>query len=392
MSWTTPADLRAQVRRLWERGELLAGISTGQAFVPRRLRLKTPSSGELLDRFDEARKWSASIREMRHVRVELRTFRHRVFGENELPAEVWIDSREAACAVCGTRHEAATFAELTALTRTRRPALLEWADRRSLRMLELAEAWPRLLDVVDWLEAHPRPGVYLREVDLAGVDTKFIEAHRPTLAELFDVALPGALADADAMGVSGFARRYGFREKPVRIRFRILDSAVGLGGGLGTADTTLDADSFRSIECGATRIFITENETNFLAFPFVLGGMVIFGAGYGFETLGRVDWLRTRRIFYWGDIDTHGFAILDQLRSHLGPAVDNLLMDSETLETFRDHWGREPTPTNRDLPRLTEEERQLYDVLRDNRIRPNLRLEQERVGYEWLKARLARVR
>jgi len=30
--------------------------------------------------------------------------------------------------------------------------------------------------------------------------------------------------------------------------------------------------------------------------------------------------LRARRVRYWGDIDTHGFSILDQLRVHLPQA------------------------------------------------------------------------
>jgi hypothetical protein len=41
-----------------------------------------------------------------------------------------------------------------------------------------------------------------------------------------------------------------------------------------------------------------------------------------------------------------------------------------------------------DLPRLTATERALYDALRDNRLRKGLRLEQEHIGFEWLKQRL----
>ncbi|MDP3709429.1 MAG: DUF2220 family protein [Polaromonas sp.] len=37
-----------------------------------------------------------------------------------------------------------------------------------------------------------------------------------------------------------------------------------------------------------------------------------------------------------------------------------------------------------DLYRLTREERDLYDDLRDNRIRAGLRLEQEHIGFHWL--------
>jgi hypothetical protein len=51
-------------------------------------------------------------------------------------------------------------------------------------------------------------------------------------------------------------------------------------------------------------------------------------------------------------------------------------------------WGDEAEQVVNDLPHLTEKERHLFDDLRDNRIRNGLRLEQERVGYEWLRAAL----
>ena len=48
-------------------------------------------------------------------------------------------------------------------------ALLPWLLRSPLQSLALAEHWPRLLAVVAWVQAHPRPGVYLRQVDAPGV-------------------------------------------------------------------------------------------------------------------------------------------------------------------------------------------------------------------------------
>jgi hypothetical protein len=64
-------------------------------------------------------------------------------------------------------------------------------------------------------------------------------------------------------------------------------------------------------------------------------------------------------------------------------------MDRDTLLKFQTFWGIEPTPTQRDLPRLTSAESALYDELRNHRLQPNLRLEQERIGFKWLKAALA---
>ena len=152
-------------------------------------------------------------------------------------------------------------------------------------------------------------------------------------------------------------------------------------------DVTLDAASFAALDTGVSRVFITENEINFLAFPCVRAGMVIFGAGYGFETLGRAHWLRRCRLHYWGDIDTHGFAILDALRARFDHA-ESFLMDRGTLMAFESLWGAEDRPIDRDLPRLTAEERALYDDLRDHRIGRNLRLEQERIGFGWVASAL----
>ena len=92
-------------------------------------------------------------------------------------------------------------------------------------------------------------------------------------------------------------------------------------------------------------------------------------------------------MYYWGDIDTHGFAILDQLRGQFAH-VDSLLMDRATLNAHIAIWGVEDKPSLADLPRLTPDERALYDDLRDNRIRKGLRLEQEHIGFGWLSRRL----
>ncbi len=103
--------------------------------------------------------------------------------------------------------------------------------------------------------------------------------------------------------------------------------------------------------------------------------------------LAEADRLSRCHIHYWGDIDTHGFAILDQLRAHFAH-VESFLMDRATLLAFETHWGEEDRQTLRDLPRLEPEEGALYDDLRDNRLRRNLRLEQERIGFGWVEAAL----
>lgn len=274
------------------------------------------------------------------------------------------------------------------MTRQQQPELLDWLAKKPLRALELAEEWQHLLAIVAWLKVHPRPGVYLRQVDIPGIHSKFIEHHRGVLSELLDLVLPAAAIDFTASGMNQFTQRYGFLDKPLCIRFRVLDQAHALLPEVGERDISLDADSFARLNPKVSRVFITENEINFLAFPHVDNSLIIFGAGYGFEMLRKATWLKHCRIYYWGDIDTHGFAMLDQLRNQF-EQVESFLMDRATLLAFAVQWGSETRPTSRELSRLTPDEQALYDDLRDNRLRNNLRLEQEHIGFEWVQAALA---
>ena len=75
--------------------------------------------------------------------------------------------------------------------------------------------------------AHDRPGcagswqvrargIYLRQVDIPGVDTKFIGARKRLIAELLDQVLPAESIDAGAVGARQLETRYGLLGKPAQ--------------------------------------------------------------------------------------------------------------------------------------------------------------------------------
>lgn len=384
MTWSNSTDLRTQVQRLWDRGELLRAMVSPAVEWPLRLTFKAPTAADVSDRFDSVREWARNLADYPHVRLDWREWNHRVQGTQRLPSAAWVDTLPDALAMLGKARLAERFQQLWEQTQATQPALLPWLLKRPLQALELSDRWSRLLAVVAWLQAHPRPGVYLRQVDIPGVDTKFIEANRGVLTEWLDRALPAEAIDPAATGLSQFNRRYGFLDKPLRIRFRLLDASLPqLPGCHGYSDITLDAERFAQLALPVQQVFITENETNFLAFPKVAKAIVVFGAGYGWDALAPATWLNRCHVHYWGDIDTHGFAILDRLRSHF-PHVVSFLMDRETLMAHREHWGEEPEPLEQTLTRLTEEEASLYRELRSGSLQPRLRLEQERVSFNTL--------
>ena len=95
---------------------------------------------------------------------------------------------------------------------------------------------------------------------------------------------------------------------------------------------------------------------------------MIFGLGYAVDRLFGARWLRERERVSWGDIDTHGLAILDRLRGGF-PQVRSLLVP-------------EPQPFDGALSRLTPQEQEVYLLLREEGRRGQaVRLEQERIPY-----------
>ena len=395
--WSTPADLHAKLQRLWEQGEvlraLLAPLTADRnpsvpPLFPLALSLYVPSSSEIGARFDAVRLWAGALANCQWLRIEWQDCKNRIHGQQQLPAKAWVDSVDQACAWLGKRDEHQRFIALTQSTRDSHPALLPWLAAQPLKALALAGQWPRLLALLDWRLAHANPSMYLRQVDVPGVHSKFIECHRVVLAEWFDLVLPATQINPLATGASGFANRYYFREIAQRVRLRVLDPAISTLPDCICPDLKLDVANFVRLQLPIRTVVITENEINFLALPLAQASMAIFGAGYGFTALAQAAWLGHCQILYWGDIDTHGFAILDQLRTHF-PHARSVLMDRATLAMHEPLWGFEAAPARQDLHRLHADERALYDDLRDNRIGPNLRLEQEHIGYQHVCQQLA---
>ena len=413
-AWTTLEQIKAEIERRWRRGDLpreaviaalglrgdaaVTGTGHGELpppLFPLEVRLKRPTPRELADRFGDVMRWIDALRkESRDGRgfgYELRWERvnNRVHGANELPAAAVFPTREDALRLIRRQSEAARLGALARAIVGRRPELLEWVVRHPHSVLEHEEKWERLLAVVDWFAAHPRPGLYLRQLDIRGVDSKFIEAHRGVLTELLDAVLPPEAIDASATGIGAFAARYGLKQEAPMIRFRLLDPKLYIRG---LSDLAVLSEEFAELDVTVKRVFITENRTNGLAFPPMPDSIVIFGLGYGVDRLAEVPWLRETEVWYWGDIDTHGFGILNRLRAKL-PSARSFLMDRATLMAHRELWVEEPEGKRftGEPALLTPDEYALFDDLRCDRLGTRVRLEQERIAWSWLNVRLREI-
>jgi hypothetical protein len=370
-TWTTPADVRAVIRRKWDSGALLARFTTGQPWEPVGISVRGPSARQIGESLGDVRQWAAQWAEAARgpLRVEYRQVGGRHFGTNSIPCRAWLDGYDQAWALLKVRPDVRRLTDLIEASRGTR--LVPWLTSHPMRALRVAERWDKLLATVRWIDERQVPGMYLRQIDAPGIDTKFIERHKGILTELLDAQLDPGRIDVAA---PDFAGRYGFLRKPSYVRFRVD------GGFRGFSELAVRADEFAAAPEQVTCAYVVENETTYHAFPVPAASMVIFGAGYAVPVLEPLPWLADCDVVYWGDIDTHGFAILDRLRRHF-PHARSMLMDRATLLAHREHWTTEPSPTAAVLDRLDSSESALYAELICDAHAQSVRLEQERISF-----------
>jgi len=228
----------------------------------------------------------------------------------------------------------------------------------------------RLEALLDWLDRNPNSNLYPRQLPIAGLDTKWLEPRMSLVADL---------RGADS----------GLRPLPYLVRFCVLDSDLRRHVG-GLSDVSARLEDLNTLDLPASRIYVVENVQTGLAFGDEPGAVVFMGLGYGVGLLARLPWVARAGCIYWGDLDTHGFAILDRARASL-PSLESVLMDEETLLEFRTLWVHEREQTAAGaLPMLSPAEQEVYRGLKEQRWGPNVRLEQERIPWSFAAPRLAR--
>jgi hypothetical protein len=149
----------------------------------------------------------------------------------------------------------------------------------------------------------------------------------------------------------------------------------------GLRDIEAPLDELASLVIRPRCVLIVENLETGIALPDLPGVVAFMKLGFGVSVLGTLAWLRDAQVVYWGDLDTHGFAILDQARRAL-PQLRSVLMDEQTLLSHRELWVAESSPHPAlELTHLAPEERAVYANLRGDTWGRGVRLEQERISW-----------
>ena len=272
------------------------------------------------------------------------------------------------------------FCETFALTsdESRKSAV---AALRSLKLLFSSDTSDRefeaVLNTLSWLLRHPNAGLFPRALPVEGVDSKWLERRRGTLARLWNTVTGENVSAADFLEHAGLLRL------PQFVSVRNASSWVKEGTAENVVKLTPEALAQTAPE--GPFVLIIENEQTALSLD--LGNVpIFFGLGYGVTLLASLPWMKEKRILYFGDLDTHGLAILAECR-RLFPQTESVLTDLATFERFRALAVPEPKQAALPTDRLTTEERDLGERL----LAEGLRLEQERIPLETVREALLRA-
>lgn len=241
----------------------------------------------------------------------------------------------------------------------------------------------RLLATLGWFLANPASGMYVRQLPIEGIDTKWLEKRTGVVTELLTM-LRGDEHRRD------FYDACGLRRTPHRIRMRVLCPLLRLDIG-GLTDLEVPIEQLAALALRPKAVLIVENQETGLALPDMDGVVALMRLGNSVSTLSGLPWLEGVPAVYWGDIDTHGLAILSRARRAL-PRIRSVLMDETTLQAHKLLWSMEPSQhPEADLPELTVDERAVFDGLRAGRWGAKLRLEQERLPWNEALAEVERA-
>lgn len=372
-----PEDVRqALVRRFQSKHrEWLIG-DAGESLWPLEVALGAPTEQAALRQVDGVRAWVSAWQGWQGVgALSWCERRWKALGVQRLPEKLALRGPEDVAMWIGesARWERAQSRYRALIARW--PALAQQLPRYFDVLADYSDAdYQRLTEMLDWIASHPYSNLYPRQLPVSGLDSKWLDGRKGLLTDLVAAIQEDSSSDLD------FYQRCGLKAPPLLVRMRVLDQSLRAHVG-GVGDITAPVEDLAGISWPVSHVFIVENLQTGLAMSDMPGAVVFMRLGYNVDVLARLPWLARARCMYWGDLDTHGFAILHRARSYI-PELQSVLMDEETLLRHKALWVDEAAQHSAaELTLLTKDEQQLYRDLKQQRWGQNVRLEQERIDW-----------
>jgi len=366
-------EVYKKLEKYYTKGDIFVSYIEQTSIFPLQINFKKPKQKDIQNSY------STIIKQIQNLNktdfdIVFDEFNFKSIGVQRLPVSVKIDTLEQFLLLIKKENKYNIFIFWYDRIVAKYQNLKALFYKKPFLVLHYQEHWERFFLIIDFLLNNKNPNIYIREIVLDNIDTKYIEQHKKILDILISaITLEEPL---NTIGEYAFEKRYNLKYPLPQVRFRILDEKLFISG---LSDITLCIDEFEKLQIVCKRVFIVENQITTLSFPKIKDAIVIFGSGYKAGVLKNVKWLEEKQIFYWGDIDIDGFAILSQIRSYF-KNTNSLNMDYDTIQkykylaTFYKNIKQIPTLNN-----LTKDEQEAYLFLKENK---DFRIEQEKLPCE----------
>lgn len=307
--------------------------------------------------------------------IEFQTVKTKQHGMQGIPTSISFQTESDYLKYIAKEKESSKFKEDLMKILASFPELKAWISKYPTKLI--GNDWDGLLKVCTYFKSTPQPNLYIRELPIQ-VHTKFIERNKGIIKELLDILI----ADYVDQDEKDFEPRFHLRYDEPIVRFRMLDQSISHQSFSDIADISVPISQFKQLVLPVRCVYVVENKINMLSFPLIEKSIVIWGHGFGIDILKETEWLHEKDIFYWGDLDAHGFQILSEIRTHF-PKVKSFLMDRQTFDKFFEGDKGKETNVEKELC-LTPEENEMFQYLKAS----NQRLEQEKIPYEYALKRI----
>lgn len=303
--------------------------------------------------------------------------------QHDYPVRVHFDTAIDVLRYLGEEKKFQLFCQRVEKIKVDYPALLPACVAVRDKILADDHMAAAIYQIARYFAGTPKTDCYLRELDIPYVDTKFIEDNPKLTAAVFFAVRP----EFTGKTFDDFCQALSLTKSAPspNIYVRSLDARKTFAG---LREIVVTAQQLAKLDLNFSRVFITENKINGYVFPEVEDGLILFGAGNGIlSDLQEIPWLKKQSfLWYWGDMDRNGFAILARVRQKY-PQVKSFLMEQELAARYR-HFMVADTGNKLAMPEaLTGEEQACWQYLTCQSAKAN-RLEQEKIPLFEVKAAL----
>lgn len=170
----TPAEIKKKALKVWNSGKFLSAWCNYENIFP--LDIPFGKIGGSNNSSKEKIGYGYSM--------EYRTVSHRQLGRQNIPCRIFVETEDDFLKLCGKKKQFDVFKEAYSLTKKEFPEACGFMREKPLLVIENLSIWDKLIRVCTYFKNNNDPQIYIRQIVIPGIDTKFIEANKKIISAL----------------------------------------------------------------------------------------------------------------------------------------------------------------------------------------------------------------